>query len=269
MSLRAIIISASSDIGRDLAIEWKKKGWDVWGTYRSHSESLKLLADQSIPMVRCDLSDDKSIDMACCDLPKDWEILVFCAGLMDPIGTFESVDFKEWENGLNINFISQLRMLHKLLPSRNKNSDARVLFFAGGGTNNAVTNYSSYCISKIALIKMCELLDAEIPDVWFMILGPGWVKTKIHESTIAAGPVKAGSNYQKTQMRLDGDEWISMDRVIESCTWLATTQSRGVRGRNFSVANDRIGSKQLEDALEENPNMYKLRRDNNFWGTII
>ena len=30
-------------------------------------------------------------------------------------------------------------------------------YSAGGGTNNPFTNYSAYCVSKIALIKMCEL----------------------------------------------------------------------------------------------------------------
>ena len=44
---------------------------------------------------------------------------------------------------------------------------------------------------------MCELLDAEIHDTAFTILGPGWVNTKIHQSTLA-NKHKAGENYKKT-----------------------------------------------------------------------
>ena len=56
-----------------------------------------------------------------------------------------------------------------------------------------------------------------------------------------------------------------MEQVIECCTWLATTPSKGVRGRNFSVTHDHFGDPILEKALESNPDMYKLRRSNNSW----
>lgn len=108
---------------------------------------------------------------------------------------------------------------------------------------------------------MCEFLDAEMPDVKFAIVGPGWVKTKIHEATLKAGP-NAGANFERTQNQ---NNWTSMDRVIDCCTWLATTASKGVRGRNFSVAHDPCGTRELEAELENDPNMYKLRRYKNSW----
>ena len=53
----------------------------------------------------------------------------------------------------------------------------------------------AYTLSKIASIKAVELLDAE-KDTKFTILGPGWVKTKIHKSTIDQ-PRSSGDNYKK------------------------------------------------------------------------
>ena len=92
-----------------------------------------------------------------------------------------------------------MRFIHGLLPNRNldKASIPSVLMFAGPGTNNAPKDYSALTISKIALIKMVELFDAEIIDTSFSILGPGWVKTKFHDSTIQSKDA-AGSNYFKT-----------------------------------------------------------------------
>ena len=78
---------------------------------------------------------------------------------------------------------------------RNKSSFANINFMAGGGTNSAFKFYSAYCISKIALIKMCELIDAEDPKIKIQILGPGFVKTKTHLETIKAGN-RAGNNYK-------------------------------------------------------------------------
>lgn len=268
--MKAIIVSATSGIGEELSKSWAKKGWKILGTYRSASSAVETLEHEyGITLVPCDLSSTSSIQNACDQLRSigaEWDILVFAAGTLEPIGPFESVDFEEWDKSVQVNFTQQLRILHSLLPFRNRNSHkSSVLFFAGGGTNNAVVNYSSYAISKIALTKMCEFLDAEISDANFSIVGPGWVKTKIHESTLKAGRERAGVNFDKTKDRLEGTDWVPMDRVIECCTWIVTTQSNGVKGRNFSAAHDHFGTQELEMALENDPDMYKLRRDKNFW----
>ncbi len=268
--MKAIVVSATSGIGEELCKSWAKKGWQVYGTYRSHSSTVEVLErEYGIPLVPCDLASVSSIQNACNQLKEmctEWDVLVLAAGTLDPIGPFETVDFDAWEESIRVNFTQQLRILHSLLPTRNKSSlKSSVLFFAGGGTNNVAINYSSYAISKVALIKMCEFLDAEIPDIHFSIVGPGWVKTKIHESTLKAGRERAGINFDKTKDRLEGTDWVPMDRVIECCTWIVTTASHGVKGRNFSVAHDHFGSQELEKALEADPDMYKLRRNKNCW----
>lgn len=266
---QAIILSASSGIGEALAKSWAQKGWKVFGTYRTQSSSvLEMSKNSAISMTPCDLDSIASIETACNHLKSvSWDVLVFAVGKMEPIGPFEKLSFSRWEESIQVNFLRQMRILHALLPSRNKTGalDPCVLFFAGGGTNSAVVNYSSYTISKIALTKMSEFLDAEMPDVRFAIVGPGWVKTKIHEETLRAGAEMAGANFGRTEGRLKGTDWVPMDKVVQCCTWIATTASKGVRGRNFSVANDLCGHFELEKALENDPNMYKLRRSQNSW----
>ncbi len=266
---RAIILSASSGIGEALAKSWSQKGWRVFGTYRTNSPSVSEMSrDFGVHLTPCDMSCLSSIEKACDQFKAvSWDVLVFATGTMEPIGPFEALSFNEWEESIQVNFLRQMRILHRLLPYRNKISllpEPCVLFFAAGGANNAVVNYSSYTLSKIALTKACEFLDAEMPDVRFAIVGPGWVKTKIHEETLRAG-VKAGSNFSKTEERLKGTEWVPMEKVVACCTWIATTPSRTVRGRNFSVVNDLFGHTELEKALEKDPHMYKLRRFQNGW----
>ncbi len=193
-----------------------------------------------------------------------WDVLVLCAGTQKPVGQFVNCDFNAWEDSLAINFSRQIYIVKELLSCRNlKNGQMPVvLFFAGGGTNNATVNYSAYTISKIALIKMCELLDAEIEDTKFSIVGPGWVKTKIHQETIAAG-TKAGDNLQKTKTRLAENAFTSMEDVLASCDWIINAPREIVGGRNFSTAFDLWGSKELDDELKNNYDMYKLRRHGN------
>ena len=67
------------------------------------------------------------------------DILVFATGTQKPIGLFSDCDFDEWANSIQVNFTNQLRIVKRLIPIRNKNNilGPCVLFFAGGGTNNA------------------------------------------------------------------------------------------------------------------------------------
>lgn len=266
MSVNAVVISASSDIGAALCEEWRGKGWNVFGTYRTPAPLVTKLKEQC-QLFPCDLMDKESLQAAAKKIGESclWDVLVFGPGHLEPIGDFQNVDFDAWEKGIQINLLRQLRLLHLLLPFRNRHSllpEPTVLFFAGGGVNNAVPYYSSYTLSKIALTKMCEFLDAEIPDTRFVILGPGCVKTKIHEPTLR---LKTGAHYQKTLLRLQNNDCTPMQQVIDSCTYLVTTPCRAVRGRNFSTAFDKWGSADLEAALENDGDMYKLRRHANTW----
>jgi len=107
-----------------------------------------------------------------------------------------------------------------------------------------------------------ELLDAEIPDIRFSIMGPGWVKTKIHQATLDAKD-KAGENYKKTIEKLDGQECNPMERVLDCCDWMMSAPKEVIGGRNFSCVFDQWESIELAEILKKDKNIYKLRRFGN------
>lgn len=269
--LTAIIISVSSDIGTALANRWLNYGWNVAGTYLTDSDKTKKLYDSEVFLTKCDMRNKVSLNKAISALAEKvgkWDVLVMCPATQEPVGNFIGCNFNAWEESIGINFTSHYRIIHDLLPFRNlerNNYEPCVLFFAGGGTNNATINYSAYTISKIAQIKMCELLDAEISDSRFTILGPGWVKTKIHEATLKAKE-KAGDNYQRTIDKLAGGNLTPVEKVVDCCDWVIKTPRSIVSGRNFSVASDKWGSDELNNKLASDSDMYKLRRFGNNWG---
>ena len=265
MKQNRIILSISSDIGFALANDWIEKGYNVSGTYRNYSDKCKDLELMGVELIECDLENLVSTEDAISNFIKKegWDVLVLAAGTQDPVSSFEDCKFNQWENSIMANFTGQLRFLHGMLPNRNikKNLTPSVLFFAGGGTNNATLNYSAYTISKIASIKMCELLDAEILDTSFTILGPGWVKTKIHQSTISAKE-KAGNNYSKTLEMFENDNFFAMSEVVACCEWIINSKRELVGGRNFSAVFDPWRSEKI-NIIAENDDYYKLRRFGN------
>jgi NAD(P)-dependent dehydrogenase (short-subunit alcohol dehydrogenase family) len=134
------------------------------------------------------------------------------------------------------------------------------MLLAGGGTNNPMTNYSAYCAAKIALIKMCELIDDEEAGINAFIIGPGFVRTRIHEETLRAGAA-AGAGLDKTRAFL-ATPGSSHDHIYSHMTW-CIAQGRAVAGgRNFSTVHDpwRGGGAALAADLKLDPDAFRLRR---------
>jgi len=264
-----IIVSISSDIAYELAINWLKNGDKLIGTYRNWNKNLdELTKYPNLILIRLDFDRKKDFNklVKLVNRLGKWSVLVIASGRQEPIGNFEDTVFTDWLDGVKVNFLDQLKIVHLLLPMKSKKTESgpTVLFFAGGGTNNSVKNYSAYTISKIGLIKMCELLSTEISNVKFSIVGPGWVKTKIHQPTILDLGDKSEENYEKTVQMLAGDNCVPIYEVVKSCNWIIEQNFDVVSGRNFSTKFDKFNEELVKELISD-PNMYKLRRHKNDW----
>jgi NAD(P)-dependent dehydrogenase (short-subunit alcohol dehydrogenase family) len=261
---RGIVVGASSDIGLAIARDWVDKGISVVGSYRTQSPALDDLADRFEALLNCDLADPRSIDRFADLLAASqqlWDYLIICPGTMEPIGKFADVDAEAWCQSVSVNFLASMRVLHALLPLRAPDSPF-VGLFAGGGTNSAPIAFSAYTVAKIALIKAVELIDAEMSDLRITILGPGWVRTKIHDETLRSR-VQAPVAFAETSRRMMQRDFNPMSRVVDCVAWAMAAPREVVSGRNFSVVHDPWGSDGLAQQLREDPDMYKLRRSSN------
>lgn len=264
----AIVVGASSDIGAALCRDWLARGWTVSGTYRTMSDEFSTLARRLKVVVNVDFGVAASVDDAGLLLKQQipcWSVLVISPGTQDPIGAFSECHFDDWAQSVTVNYVNQMRIVHALLQNRNSGSDkstSTVIFFAGGGVNNAPLNYSAYISSKIALVKMTEVLAAEIDDTKFVVVGPGWVNTKFHKALIRAAAGSSGSLKQSAE-RLKSVSYTPLQKIVDCCNVLITAEKSAVSGRNFSIVHDRWDTPQLYQELLQNPEMYKLRRFGN------
>ncbi len=261
------ILSVSSDIGEQLALGYLRRGFAVAGTYRkSLPESLS--GQERFSGLRCDVASPEcgsQISAFMAESGMRWDVFISCVGQLAPVGPFFEVNVDSWAASVETNGVAQLRALHAAHPFRRIDRVCHVIFFAGGGTNNPFRCYSAYCLGKIALIKMCELLDDENPDLNVFIVGTGWVRTKIHEQTLEAGP-RAGDSYSKTRHFLGQNEPGTDHSTIAAMIDWGIKQGRSVAGgRNFSIVNDPWdeGSASLAAALLADSNKFKLRRHGN------
>jgi len=261
--------SVTSDIGIALAQKYSKDGYSIAGTYRSKKLLHKLASLPNCYLYYCDFNDTKTIDQCVSQFAAKklrWDTFISCAAMPQPLTSFFESDFEQWSQSVHVNAIEHLRFLHSVYPLRNANVTANVVFFAGPATNNAVKNFSAYAISKIMLIKMCELLDAENEDLNVFIVGPGWTRTKGHE-LILSDPDVSPEKYNETLNFLKSKAGTSMDDIYNCIRWLSAQGRKVAGGRNFSVVYDPWKgdlNSVLAAQLKSDTNMYKLRRYKNY-----
>lgn len=260
------IAGISSDIGRELALLYSARSHHVIGTFRTDRHAEPLRGKQGIELIQCDVAQPESIRAAAQKLQalgKPWDIFIGAVGQLDPIGPFFETGIDEWSASLALNSVGQLRLLHAAYPLRRRGALAKVAFLVGGGINGPFRNYSAYCLGKVMLVKACELLHDEAPDIHAVAIGTGWIDTKIHRQTLQAGE-RAGDNYRRTtEFLASGERGTACADILACMDWCFGQPREATGGRNFSVVHDGWKEEGLAASLLRDGDKYKLRRSGN------
>ena len=254
---QAVIVGHDSQLGKMIGDYFDVEGWNVLGTTRRKN-------DLSPERFFLDSLDSGSINAAVSQILKtsqDWDVLVLATGSLTPIGKFTEVDFNEWRKSIEVNFLSQIEFITEVLRHTpdSVGKTRRVITFAGSGTNSAPENFSAYTISKIALIKSMELLAVEYPQVIFLSLGTGWMKSPIHQQTLQAGKL-AGDALDETRRRLHSNDFGDPELLIDFIKWFLTIDDPRISGRNIALQGDAWKSLGFIESLTSSDDSYKLRR---------
>jgi NAD(P)-dependent dehydrogenase (short-subunit alcohol dehydrogenase family) len=261
----AFIAAISSDIGQAMARIYRARGWQVVGTYRDAAAVAQFSRDDGIELLACDLDSPEQIDAVARHLQQKgigWDLFISAVGMLAPIGPFFATDRHEWLRSVAANGAAQLALLHAIFPFRRATPLARAAFLVGGALNRGFPNYSAYSLGKLGLVKFCELIHEECPDLHAVAVGTGWVATKIHRQTLEAGTL-AGGNLARTEEFLAAPgSGTSVDDIIACLDWCFAQDRALTGGRNFSVVHDpwRQGGAALAQALRHDDGKFKLRR---------
>ena len=258
--MKILVISGSSEIGQAFIKKFSKNN-EIYYTY--NTTKIKNINATGFYL---DISKKKQIDIFIKNKKIDnWDLLIFLTGILNPIGRFNEIKPREWQKSLEVNFSNQMYLLQSIIALRNtktrKLDFPTVVFTAGPGTNSANKYYSAYTISKISLIKMIELLDFEIEDMKFIIIGPGMINTKIHNQTLKQ-PKLAREHYINVLQRIKNKKYNSLTDFVACIDYLIQLPKNIIGGRNISFEFDDWKSSKFIKLLKKDQNRFKLRRKN-------
>jgi pteridine reductase len=190
----ALVTGASDRVGRAVAVEFARRGFEVGVHYRSNeagAEQTALLCEQaggSAWTVRADLSTIEGCDTVVDQTRKRWSylhVLVHNASAFAP-RPFAGLGLEEWDMMLGVHarapflltqgLLTQLIAADSVAPGAEKGEGGVVVGLVDIGAERPVPGYTAYSVSKAALAMLVKCLAVELaPRVRAVGVSPGQV----------------------------------------------------------------------------------------------
>ncbi len=181
------------------------------------------------------------------------------AGIYGPIGPITDVDPAAWLRVIEVNLFGTFLVLREAC-NRMKSAGGRIAVFSGGGAASPFPNYTGYACSKAALVRLVETAAIEMAPFGIAInaIAPGFVKTRLHEQTLAAGDV-AGAFLAKTQEVMESGG-VPATVGARAAAFLVSDASAGITGKFVAAPYD--GYERWTEHLPElrDTDVFTLRR---------
>jgi len=193
------------------------------------------------------------------------DILVNCAGILGPVGRFDTNNWKDWKQTLDVNLYGTLQFIKETVPVMMNKNYGKIINFSGGGATSALPNFTAYGASKVAIVRLTETLAHEYKDYHIDInaIAPGAVNTKMQEEILQAGD-RAGADYHKKTLQQQQKGGTPPEIAAQLAVFLASADSDGLTGKLISAPWDDWKNFKTEDNKKvTSSSLYTLRRIDN------
>ena len=212
------------------------------GALKEAEAKLRAIPGAAIRAVRGDVTSltdvEQVLDAACALGGLDG--LVHCAAVVGPIGPAVRVDPAVWWEAVRINLFGTFLMAsatcQRMISRRTPGS---LVLMSGGGAATPFPRYTAYASAKVGVVRFAETLALEVAEHGIRVncVAPGFVATRLHEQTLAAGAEAAGSYLETTIGRLNGGA-VPASVAARTVAFLLSPQSQGISGRFVAAPHD-------------------------------
>ena len=178
MCRRVLITGTSSGIGLAITNQLLAAGHEVWGLARNPQESKHpFFHPCAIDLSDLDALPDKlepflEVDALICNVGRG------------QFGNLEEFSYKQIRSLMDLNFLSHVFLIKKLLPHLKKQKRADIVFIGSEASLAGKQKGTIYCASKFALRGFAQSLREECSrrSVHVSMIQPGMVRTPFYDS---------------------------------------------------------------------------------------
>lgn len=188
--------------------------------------------------------------------------LVNCAGVYGPIGKTHKISMKKFTAAIQINFLGTVYTCHAFIPLLKSTNRKKIVNYSGGGAAMPFPNFSAYATSKIAIVRFTENLSRELIDDAFDIncVAPGFVVTRLHQDTLAAGPEAATRSFLENTKKQIESGGVPPEKAAKLTSFLLSSESDGITGKFISAPWDNWQDEMFQDRLKSDQDFATIRR---------
>lgn len=184
MKKRSLITGCAKGIGREIALELARDGYDIIGTFNTSINEINSLKEKieaigvNFYSYKLDLLDEDEINGFCDSIKNEFDsidVLVNNAALsLD--NTFKDKTTDEFRNVLQVNLISPFLLIKNLCDIMD---DGVIINISSTDGINTYTRLNmDYSASKAGLINLTKSLSLELENIRVYVICPNWVNTE-------------------------------------------------------------------------------------------
>ncbi len=184
MKKKVLILGGSSDIGIEVIKKFLKDKWIVVAHYSKNSHELKKIKNKNLKIFKYDLRDiynfEKFLNKN--SLFNDINSFISLTGYINS-ANFSEIKIIDFYDHMNVNYLSNLIILKKILPKMKKNNFGRVLLSSstgvkfGGGETTPLYSLTKY-MNEFFFSSYNEFFKK---NVLINTIRIGLTKTKLHK----------------------------------------------------------------------------------------
>lgn len=180
----ALVTGCSKGIGKEIALELARDGYDIIGTYKDSLKEIELLKKRieaigvNFEYYKLDLKKDSEINSLCAIIRKNHEKLdVLVNNAAKSIdNTFVEKTKKEFMEVLEVNLVGPFILIQQLYNLLENGIIINVASTDGINTYSVLN--MDYSASKAGLINLTKSLALELKNTRIYSICPNWVNTE-------------------------------------------------------------------------------------------
>jgi 3-oxoacyl-[acyl-carrier protein] reductase len=230
---------------------------------QARAELVESATDSDIASAVCDVGDEPQVTDLFAAFSQRFgrcDGVIHAAGVYGPIGPIVDIEPAAWWEALRINLFGTFLVARAAATAMNASGGGRIALFSGGGASTPFPNYTAYASSKVAVVRFAETIAQELgPTIEVNCIAPGFVATRLHDQTLAAGAEAAGAFLEKTQAALASGA-VPATVGAEAAAFLVSDAARGITGKFVAAPYDDYRAWPTRLEALEGSDLFTLRR---------